>query len=131
MEPKPIVELWNCTHFRHPTDEQLGHVDIYFSDYYNLQSVYFEFILSFHSFIHYNLSLDCKCDKSSRRSPCDHSVGFVNVNRVIFRPIKRLKLIGSWVPKKSANFNVVKRKFNSSHYNILHCLLRGGRVWSW
>ena len=28
MEPKPI--LWNCTHFRHPTDEQLRHVDIYF-----------------------------------------------------------------------------------------------------
>ena len=25
-----------------PTDEQLGHVDIFFSNYYNLQSVYFE-----------------------------------------------------------------------------------------
>ena len=24
------------------TDEQLGHVDIFFSNYYNLQSVYFE-----------------------------------------------------------------------------------------
>ena len=35
--------MWNCTHFRHPTDEQLGHVDIFFSNYYNLQSVYFEF----------------------------------------------------------------------------------------
>ena len=23
-------QLWNCTHFRHPTDEQLRHVDIYF-----------------------------------------------------------------------------------------------------
>ena len=22
-------QLWNCTHFRHPTDEQLRHVDIY------------------------------------------------------------------------------------------------------
>ena len=32
----------SCTHFRHPTDEQLGHVDIFFSNYYNLQSVYFE-----------------------------------------------------------------------------------------
>ena len=32
-------------HFRHPTDEQLQHVDIYiFSDYYNLQSVHFELI---------------------------------------------------------------------------------------
>ena len=40
MEPKPIVE--NCTQFRHPTNEQLGHVDIFFSDYYNFQSVYFE-----------------------------------------------------------------------------------------
>ena len=29
-------------HFRHPTDEQLGHIDIFFSNYYNLQSVYFE-----------------------------------------------------------------------------------------
>ena len=38
MEPKR-----NCTHFRHPTDEQLGHVDIFFNNYYNLQSVYFEF----------------------------------------------------------------------------------------
>ena len=37
--------MWNCTHFRHPTDEQLGHVDIFFSNYYNLQSVYFEFEL--------------------------------------------------------------------------------------
>ena len=35
--------MWNCTHFRHPTDEQLGHVDIFFSNYYNLQSVYSEF----------------------------------------------------------------------------------------
>ena len=35
--------MWNCTHFRHPTDEQLQHVDIFFSNYYyNLQSVYFE-----------------------------------------------------------------------------------------
>ena len=39
-------QLWNCTHFRHPTDEQLGHVDIFFSNYYNLQSVYFEFKLN-------------------------------------------------------------------------------------
>ena len=23
-------QLWNCTHFRHPTEEQLRHVDIYF-----------------------------------------------------------------------------------------------------
>ena len=42
MEPKPI--LWNCTHLRHPTDEQLGHVNIFFSNYYNLQSVYFEML---------------------------------------------------------------------------------------
>ena len=37
--------MWNCTHFRHPTDEQLGHVGIFFSNYmyFNLQSVYFEF----------------------------------------------------------------------------------------
>ena len=41
MEPKPIVELHA---FRHPTDEHLGHVDKFFSNYYNLQSVYFELI---------------------------------------------------------------------------------------
>ena len=34
--------MLNCTHFRYPTDEQLGHVDIFFSNYYNLQFVYFE-----------------------------------------------------------------------------------------
>ena len=34
--------MWNCTHFKHPTDEQLGRVDMFFSNYYNLQSVYFE-----------------------------------------------------------------------------------------
>ena len=39
--------MWNCTHFRHPTDEQLGHVDTFFSNYYNLQSVYFELDRSF------------------------------------------------------------------------------------
>ena len=32
----------NGTHFRHPPDEQLEHLDILFSNYYNLQSVYFE-----------------------------------------------------------------------------------------
>ena len=39
-----IYQLWNCTHFRHPTDEQLRHVDIYFlaTKKDNLQSVYFE-----------------------------------------------------------------------------------------
>ena len=37
-------QLWNCTHFRHPTDEQLGHVDIFVSSYYNLQSVHFELL---------------------------------------------------------------------------------------
>ena len=41
MEPKPIVEY--CTHFRHPTDEQLQHRYILFSNYYHLQSVRFEF----------------------------------------------------------------------------------------
>ena len=35
--------LWNCTDFRHPTDQQLQHSYI-FSNYYNLQSVHFEYI---------------------------------------------------------------------------------------
>ena len=42
--------MWNCAHFRHPTDEQLKHlkqmmnswnVETFFSNHYNLQSVYF------------------------------------------------------------------------------------------
>ena len=37
-------------HFRHPSDEQLGHVDIFFSNYYNLQSVYFELNLNVYLF---------------------------------------------------------------------------------
>ena len=35
-----IVELWNCTHFRHPTDGQLRHIDI--SSNNNLLFVHFE-----------------------------------------------------------------------------------------
>ena len=35
-------QLWNCRHFWHPTDEQLRHVDVFFSNYYNLRSVHFE-----------------------------------------------------------------------------------------
>ena len=34
--------MWNCTHFRRPTDEQLRHVDIFFVNYYNLQSDHFK-----------------------------------------------------------------------------------------
>ena len=34
--------LFILQHLPHPTDEQLGHVDIFFSNYYNLESVYFE-----------------------------------------------------------------------------------------
>ena len=46
MEPKSIVEF--LIHFEHPTDEQLGQVHIFFSNYYNLQSVYFESYLFKH-----------------------------------------------------------------------------------
>ena len=38
--------FFSFVHFRHPTDEQLQHVDIIFSNYYNLQSVHFVFVLS-------------------------------------------------------------------------------------
>ena len=34
--------MWNCTHFRHPTDEQLRLLDI--SSNNNLPSVLFEFV---------------------------------------------------------------------------------------
>ena len=39
---EPLMKLWNCTHFRHPTDEQLHYR---YSNYYNLQSVHFDLIL--------------------------------------------------------------------------------------
>ena len=55
--------MWNCTHFRHPTDEQLQfkadrqqmivvakkyiYTDIFFSNYYHLQSVRFELSIFF------------------------------------------------------------------------------------
>ena len=39
--------MWNCTHFRHSTDEQLRQVRIFFSTCYNLQSVHFELIRAF------------------------------------------------------------------------------------
>ena len=39
--------MWNCTHFRHSTDEQLRQVRIFFSTGYNLQSVHFELIRAF------------------------------------------------------------------------------------
>ena len=48
MEPKPIVE----SYFRHPTDEQLGQVDKFFSNYYNLQSDDFEFIYMQYCLLH-------------------------------------------------------------------------------
>ena len=38
--------FFSFVHFRHPTDEQLQHIDIIFSNYYNLQSVHFVFVLS-------------------------------------------------------------------------------------
>ena len=34
--------MWNCTHFRYPTDEQLRHV--FFSNCYNFPSVHFEYL---------------------------------------------------------------------------------------
>jgi len=41
-----------CTKFRHPTDEQLGHVFFFFSNYHNLQSVYFEYIARYEKVLH-------------------------------------------------------------------------------
>ena len=47
-----LRKLKLCTKFRHPTDEQLGHVDTFFSNYYNLQSVYFEYIAPYEKVLH-------------------------------------------------------------------------------
>ena len=41
MQSKPIV---NCTHFRHPTNEQLRHVNTFSNNNHNLQSADFECI---------------------------------------------------------------------------------------
>ena len=51
-----LQKLKLCTKFRHPTDEQLGHVDTFFrtsfSNYYNLPSVYFEYIAPYEKVLH-------------------------------------------------------------------------------
>ena len=41
MEPKPVVGL---RRFGRPAHEQLGDVDVFFSNHCSLQSVYFEYI---------------------------------------------------------------------------------------
>ena len=43
------------------------------------------------------------------------SLGYVNFIKVIFRPIKRLKLIGSWFPERSTNlfFNVWRKNYET------------------
>ena len=38
--------------------------------------------------------------------------GYVNFTKGIFRPIIRLKLMGSWFPERSANFNSVLSREN-------------------
>ena len=57
-----------CTHFRHPTDEQLGHVDIFFSNHYNLQSVYFE-LFNFHMRCYINAMVSKMPDGLNVQSP--------------------------------------------------------------
>ena len=52
-------QLWNCTHFRHPTDEQLQHRCIFFSNYYNLQSVRFEMHWTMQLFHNYLTTPNC------------------------------------------------------------------------
>ena len=47
-----LQKLKLCTKFRLPTDEQLGHVDTFFSNYYNLPSVYFEYIAPYEKVLH-------------------------------------------------------------------------------
>ena len=75
--------------------------------------------------------------------------GHVNFTKVIFRPIKPVKLTWSLFPKRSANFYSVLhihwREFNSRrsrvigswsdsrHQNILNCSVcfEAGRAWTW
>ena len=44
-----------------------------------------------------------------------NNLRYVNFTKVIFRPIERLKIIGSWFAERSANFySMVSRKNNGS-----------------
>jgi len=46
-------------------------------------------------------------------------LGYANFTKVIFRPIERLKFIGSWFPEKSSKFYSVLSREN----NALSCSL--------
>ena len=47
-------------------------------------------------------------------------LGCVNVTKVTFRKIKRLELIGSWFPERSANFSsVLSRQHSTVNITIL------------
>ena len=60
-----------------------------------------------------------------------YPLGDVDLTKVIFRPVKRLKLIESWFPERFTNFiQCCKERILGHyallaycHYNILHCLL--------
>ena len=47
----------------------------------------------------------------------------VNVTKVIFRPIKRLKLTGSWSLERSANFYSVLSGQNSTVAVTIFCIV--------
>ena len=62
---------------------------------------------------------------------------YVNFTKVIFRPIKCLKLIGSWFLERSTNFSSVVSGENNGICSFgllplqyLHCLLWDGRAWT-
>ena len=48
----------------------------------------------------------------------------MNFTKVIFRPVKRLKLIGSWVPERTANFYSVLSRENSTLTITIFCIFR-------
>ena len=60
----------------------------------------------------------------------DLYLGYVNLTKVIFRPVKRLKLIGSLFRERSANYySVLSERIQQYHNNILHFFeLRQSRV---
>ena len=55
-------------------------------------------------------------------------LGYLNFTKVIFRPIKRLKLIRSWFLERSANLYSVLSRENSTSPLQISAALRQSRV---
>ena len=64
--------MWNCTHFRHPTDEQLRRVDIYFLATKMICSL---------STLNYNNVFCKQFDQNEHFSPFEFSLAGIKIGR--------------------------------------------------